>query len=150
MSEKYAWSRRSFDDVWRGGPCETYRECVEEAIDDGYALTDTFAIGLIEKYNIDVDFADAIIERLQIDAYDEVGEVSEDWLDSVNRLQVDALNDRIYNVVIEWLKEVNEEPTFYSIAPCFSGTLEEAIAIHKEKTVDTPKGGKFLNKREVD
>ncbi len=143
MAEKYAWSRRSDDEIWCGGPCATLRECVEEALDDGYALTDTFAIGLIEKYNIDIDFADTIIERLQTDAYDEVGEVSEDWLNSVNRLQVDALNARIYNVVIEWLKEVNEEPTFYSIAPCHDCTLAEAIEMHKERTINTPKGGKF-------
>lgn len=143
MSEKYAWSRRSDDDIWHGGPCETIRECVEEAIDDGYTLTDTFAIGLIEKYNINVDFADIIIEYLQQDAYEEVGEVSEDWLDYIDRSKIAELNDRIHKVVVEWIKEVNEEPTFYSIAPCFSGTLEEAIEVHKEKTMNTPKGGKF-------
>jgi hypothetical protein len=143
MAEKYAWSRRSDDEIWRGGPCATIRECVEEALAEGYQLTDTFAIGIIEPYSIDTYFADMIIDRLQEHAYDEVGEVSDGWLDYVSKEDVARLDERLSQIIFDWLKEVKEEPTFYSIAPCHDCTLAEAIEMHKERTINTPKGGKF-------
>jgi hypothetical protein len=143
MAEKYAWSRQSDDEIWQGGPCETVKECVEEAIADGYDLSDTFAVGLIEPYSIDIDFADLIIERLQEDAYDEVGEVTEGWLDYVKRDDLTRLDDSLKQVINNWLKDVAEEPTFYTIAPCYEGTLVEALAEYQERAKVAPKGGKI-------
>jgi hypothetical protein len=143
MTEKYAWSRQSDDEIWQGGPCKTVKECVEEAIADGYDLSDTFAVGLIEPYSIDIDFADLIIERLQEDAYDEVGEVTEGWLDYVKRDDLTRLDDSLKQVINNWLKDVAEEPTFYTIAPCYEGTLAEALAEYQERVKAAPKGGKI-------
>jgi hypothetical protein len=143
MVNKYAWSRHSDDEIWHGGPCDPIKECVEEAIAEGYELSDTFAIGLIENYSIDIDFADMIIERLQEDAYDVVGEVSDGWLDYVNRDDITHLDNKLRQVVNDWLKEIKEEPTFYTIAPCSECTLEEALAEHHERVKSTPKGGKY-------
>jgi hypothetical protein len=142
MSNKYAWSRNSDDEIWRGGPCDSIRECVKEAVDEGYGVDETIALGLIEPYEIDYDFANFILERLGEDAYDEVGEVSYGWLDSVSKEAIEKLNSRLTEVVSGWLKEVHEEPTFYKVIPCEECTLTEAMNIHYERVKNAPKGGK--------
>lgn len=142
MIKKYAWSRNSDDEIWRGGPCDTIKECVEEALDEGYHLDENIAIGLIENYEVNYDFAQDIVERLAEDAYDEVGDASDGWLDSAKKEELDKLNDRITPIIKEWLKEIHEEPCFYKVLPFEECTLQEALEIHKAKTANSPKGGK--------
>lgn len=143
MIKRYAWSKHSDDELWHGGPCDSLRDCVEEAVENGYSMEDTFAVGLIEEYNIDLDFAWRIIEDLQEDAYDEVGEASDSWLDCTTREQRDELNSRIHKIVREWLKEIHEEPSFYKVLPCHEITLKEAMDIHNEKVASMVRGGKI-------
>ena len=139
--KQYAWSRRSDDELWYGGPCDSIRECVEEAQDEDYELTDTIALGLIERYEVNYDFAQDIVERLCEDAWDEVGEASDGWLDSAKRPELDKLNARILPIVREWLKEIHEEPSFYKVLPFKECTLAEALELHQSKVADSPKGG---------
>ena len=103
--------------------------------------TDTIALGLIERYEVNYDFAQDIIERLCEDAWDEVGEASDGWLDSAKRPELDKLNARILPIVREWLKEIHEEPSFYKVLPFKECTLAEALKLHQSKVVDSPKGG---------
>ena len=139
--KQYAWSRRSDEELWYGGPCDSRRECVEEAQDEDYELTDTIALGLIERYEVNYDFAQDIVERLCEDAWDEVGEASDCWLDSAKRPELDKLNARILPIVREWLKEIHEEPSFYKVLPFKECTLAEALELHQSKVADSPKGG---------
>lgn len=148
MTKKYAWSRHSDDEIWRGGPCDSIRECVEEALAEDYEMTDTFALGHIEEYNINCYFADDIIERLQNDAYDEVGEVAEDWLDNVSKEDREKLETRLFTVVQEWLKEIHELPSFYKVLPCEECTLREALEVHNSLTANSAKGGKINKNKE--
>lgn len=143
MKQKYAWSRYSDDEIWHGGPCDSIRECVEEALDDGFELTDSFAIGIIEPYEVNYDFADDITYRLGEDAFDEVGEVASDWLNYVSKENLEKLNARVTTVVKEWLKEIHEEPSFYKVFPCEECTLQEALEIHNEKVANMSRGGKL-------
>lgn len=143
MKYKYAWSRMSDDEIWHGGPCNSIQECVREASDEGYTAEDTFALGYLEDYTLDLCFADHLIEYLQEDAYDEVGEVAYDWLDSVDRDQRESLNNRITEVVKEWLKEIHEEPNFYKVLPFNECTLQEALEIHREKVANMARGVKL-------
>lgn len=115
---------------------------MKEAIDEGYGAEETIALGLIEPYKVDYDFATFIFERLGEDAYDEVGEVSYGWLDNVLKEDVEKLNSRLTEVVFKWLKEVNEEPTFYKVLPWEECTLKEAMNIHYERVKNASKGGK--------
>lgn len=143
MTKRYAWTRNSDDEVWYGGPCDSIIECAEEAQYEGFDLNDTIAIGHIEPYKVNYDFAQDIVERLCEDAWDEVGEASDGWLDSVKRPELDKLNDRILPIVLEWLKELHEEPSFYKILPFEECTIEEAIKLHNETIAALPKGGKI-------
>lgn len=143
--KRYAWSRNSDDEIWRGGPCDTIKECVEEALDEDYGFDDFIALGLIEDYEVNYDFAQDIVERLAEDAYDEVGDASDGWLDSAKRADFDRLNDRIIPIIKEWLKEIHEEPSFYKVLPFEECTLKEALMLHVEKTAAMSKGGKGEN-----
>lgn len=138
MGKRYAWSKSMDDEVWYGGPCDTIRECLFEAYEEGYSEEDTFSLGYIKDYNIDYDFAQDIVERLCEDAYDEVGEASYGWLDSAKRYQLDKLNEKIIPIVKEWLQEIGEKPYFYGIEPFVECKLKEALSLNKDK----PKGGK--------
>lgn len=140
--KQYAWSRRSDDELWYGGPCDSIRECVEEAQGEDYEMNDTIALGLIERYEVNYDFAQDIVERLCEDAWDEVGEASDGWLDSAKRPELDKLNEKILPIVREWLKEIHEEPSFYKVLPFEECTLAEALALHETKVANAPKGGK--------
>ena len=142
MANKYAWSQRRDDEIWRGGPCDSIKECVEEAQEEDYELEDTFALGLIEGYEINYDFAQDIVERLCEDAWDEVGEASDGWLDSAKRVQLDLLNERITPIIEEWLKEIGEHPSFYKVLPFEECTLKEALELHNEKVANMSRGGK--------
>ena len=145
MANKYAWSRNSDDEIWRGGPCDTIKECVEEALDEDYGLDDFIALGLIEGYEVNYDFAQDIVERLCEDAWDEVGEASDGWLDSAKKAQLDLLNERITPIVKEWLKEIGEQPSFYKVLPFEECTLKEALMLHVEKMAAMSRGGKSEN-----
>lgn len=140
--KQYAWSRRSDDELWYGGPCDSIRECVEEAQGEDYEMDDTIALGLIERYEVNYDFAQDIVERLCEDAWDEVGEASDGWLDSAKRPELDKLNEKILPIVREWLKEIHEEPSFYKVLPFEECTLAEALALHETEVANAPKGGK--------
>jgi len=143
MKQKYAWSRCGDDEIWHGGPCDTIKECVDEALAEGYSMEDSFALGITEKYEIGSLFADRIIEDLQQDAYDEVGEIAYDWLESVTALQKEELETLIQHVVYMWLSRINEKPTFYKVHPCEECTLKEAMEIHNEKVANMSRGGKI-------
>lgn len=143
MAKRYSWSRNSDDEIWRGGPCDSIRECVKEASDEGYRPDETIAIGLIEDYEVNYDFAQDIIEHLAEDAYEEVGEASDGWLDSTKKEDLDRLNDRLIPIIKEWLKEIHEEPCFYKVLPFEECTLQEALEIHWTKVADAAKGGKI-------
>lgn len=136
--KEYSWTRTLSDEIWRNGKYDSIQECVVEALNCGYTLEDTFAIGLVEPYEINYDFADLITERLADDAYEEVGEVAEDWLYKIPKEHMDNLNDRITSIVKGWLEEIKETPSFYKILPIKECTLNEALEEYREK----PKGGK--------
>lgn len=141
--KQYAWSRYSDDELWYGGPCDSIRECVKEASDEGYGSDETIALGLIERYEVNYDFAQDIVERLCEDAWDEVGEASDGWLDSAKRAQLDLLNERITPIIKEWLREIGEQPSFYKVLPFEECTLKEAIELHNAEAAVRAKGGKI-------
>ena len=139
MTYRYAWTESIDDEIWRGGPCDSVNECAREALMEGYLPTSAFAIGIIEEYKVNYhDFADEIVYRLSEDAFNEVGAASEGWLDSLTKEDLEKLNCRVMEVIGQWLKEVNQVPSFYRVLPCGEHTVEEALRSGK----DSPKGGK--------
>jgi ParB family chromosome partitioning protein len=65
-----------------------------------------------ELVDIDIDY---IFDHIADTARDMVGEVGEDYLNDVSRADGDILESRIREVVVNWIKEFEYEPTFYRV-----------------------------------
>ncbi len=107
MSEKvkYTWETQADREIWEHDVFDTIDECLRDAwqnyeIEPGTKI----AIGICEDYvpHIDVDF---FLERVGEDAYEEVGEVAEDWPCFESRKGY------------YWLGKTNQVPNFYHILP---------------------------------
>lgn len=81
-----------------------------------------------------------IIEYLQDNAYDEIGEVSDGWLSGITKEQEEDLESRVIKVVLEWLKDCKEEPTFYKVLPFDELTLQEALQKYDRSTTKARMG----------
>lgn len=125
--DKYAWTLRMDDEIWRGGPCDSIDECVKEAILEGYKNGDSISVGLCENYKVNHIDGDYMIEWLQEQAVDQVGEVAYDWLDSLTLEQRTDLSDMLLETVTKWMKKHNQEPHFYKVSPLYNITIGEEI-----------------------
>lgn len=85
----------------------------DEDDEDGNIPT-TFCVGEKHEFEPCVD-ADSIIEYVGCCAYDECGEIAEDYLYDVPRETVDNLQDKIQSVFDDWLDDNNLRPSFYSV-----------------------------------
>jgi hypothetical protein len=113
-------------------------EYAEDYLGEGndYLENGYFDVGQLRKASYAID-GDDIIEHIQEQFFEQCGDVSENWLgyprsrksyesneDYVKRIKplqekynanIDMLENRIHDVVDVWLKEIGEEPNFYSI-----------------------------------
>ncbi len=89
-------------------------ETIEEAIEAGKKeIGESFYIGEKVKYlpSISVD----IVEDLISNAEEECGEWTYGWLDNLKSEQIDDLNDKVLDVVYDWLKKYDNMPTFFLV-----------------------------------
>ena len=59
--------------------------------------------------------ADYLIDSIREQAYEECGECCEGWLgwlDGLNKEQEEILEERLNKVLIDWLEETNNSPSF--------------------------------------
>jgi hypothetical protein len=80
-------------------------------IDDNYKDVNSFYVGQVQYYTPYIS-PEWLIEQVGEMAYDECGEVAEDWLCHVKNEKVKQLGDMINEVFMEWLKDVGEMLTF--------------------------------------
>lgn len=74
----------------------------------------SFYIGTKTDYVPCVDEI-TVIEQLQMDAYEEYGEIAEDYLANVAPLEQELLKQKLQNAFDEWIKETGNEPWFYVV-----------------------------------
>jgi hypothetical protein len=55
-----------------------------------------------------------IIEQLSMRAYDDVGEVAEDWPEAT-KADVEKLDDMISEAIEKWMDETANRPAFYEL-----------------------------------
>lgn len=60
-------------------------------------------------------FAENVLEQMQEQAYDEVGECSEGWLSDVTKEAHQELEDQLNAVVDAWLTKHGHTPHFFSV-----------------------------------
>lgn len=100
---------------------------IEEALDEAkecwfecYDISDSedgyidIYIGEAEYYT-DGIFVDYIIEQQQQDAYSEMGEYAEDYLEDITKEEKAILQERLNKVWNEFKKEFNHEARFYNV-----------------------------------
>lgn len=112
-NKKYTWNYDLDDEIWTHDSFSTIEECVEDAKENYHYNGDYIVVGKVKHYEPNVD-VDDVIERLQEQAYEDCGESSVGWIDLENK-NVEILSERVNKIVKDWLKETNQEPTFYSI-----------------------------------
>lgn len=138
--QKYAWTFDEDDEYWTSGMLDSIEECLAEAEIanelDNHQHKYVY-VGWCEEFDVYVNAAD-VLERLEEDAYDEFGEVAEEWdalyykLDKADG-SLDELSDQITNIVTEWLKNKKRLPGFYKIRKIEKFPLKMTLTLKQEK-----------------
>ncbi|MGN0943662.1 hypothetical protein [Fusobacterium varium] len=120
-NKKYAFSYN--DEDYSNETFSTIEEALEEAKEcwfERYDISDS-ADGYIDiyigeaEYYKDGIYVDGIIEQQQQDAYSEMGECAEDYLESITDEEKDILQERLNKVWKEFKKEFKHEARFFKI-----------------------------------
>ena len=59
--------------------------------------------------------ADCLVERLGEEVYEEIGDCAETYLEDVQKEHLDILDEKLNEVLSDWLKEYNYEPNFSKV-----------------------------------
>lgn len=119
MSKEYSWTENVTDDIWYHERFSSVDECIKDAIGCGKKPGEKIVIGICEDYVPQLS-ADALLDRVSEDAYEEVGEVAEGWPEFEDRKgyrYIDKLQEKIDKAFNEWLEETKQIPSFYRIQP---------------------------------
>lgn len=112
----YTWSKHEDDGVWTNATFGTEAECIRDAAESGES--GVIYIGeCTDPYSPCPD-VDSMLERLEEDAYEEYGEVTEGWqpLDTKNHeAEYERLVAAVTDAVNTYLAETNQTPDFYHI-----------------------------------
>lgn len=107
----------------------------EDAIEDGkeyfrsehYEEVDCFDVGEAVKPDIPRINAEWVIEHVAENMFEEVGEVAEDWLTEVSEEDLNKIDKKLNRLFIEWLKETNNMPDFFTIRNVKTIYLDDKI-----------------------
>ena len=116
---KYTWETDETD-IWRHDVFDTVEDCILDAKENYCIETGTeIVVGEAVPWDPYV-YASNILEHLEEDAYEECGEVTEDWYaydykSEEGRKSLDELSDKITEIVKQWLKDNGTYPGFYMI-----------------------------------
>lgn len=84
MNKEYSWTENQTDDIWYHGKFASVEECIKDAIGCGKKPGEKIVIGICEDYVPHLS-ADALLDQVSEDAYEEVREVAEGWPEFENR-----------------------------------------------------------------
>lgn len=114
---KYTWET-SETDIWRHDIFDTVEDCILDAKENYCIETGTeIVVGEVVPWEPYVDAFD-ILNELQFQAYDECGEITENWYSydcKKDKEKVQQLSEKLTEIVKLWLKENGTYPNFYTI-----------------------------------
>lgn len=116
---QYTWNTREDGEDWDNDRFDTIEECLQDAWQNDVEPGTMIVIGIREDYEPIIN-VDDVLERVGEDAYEEVGEVAEDWPAFVSRkgyYGAEELEKELNRVFQEWLVKTNQVPDFYKIYP---------------------------------
>jgi len=120
------WNYRKTDELWGHDEYETEEECISDAKENyGMEVGDTIAIGTVYPYVVCID-AETVLDALEENAYEECGEVVEDWktYSKDNKEELDNLTNELTECVNRYLLSVKEVPSFYKIDDIYTVTIK--------------------------
>lgn len=124
----YSWAEREDQEIWNNGKFETVEDCIKDAMESGYIYGDTIYIGLCDDVEIGGIDLSQLLEAVEEDMYEQVGEVSYSWdLSSIGEERKDIYNvyeERLRKLVMDYISEIGAEPSFYSIVDIRPITIE--------------------------
>ena len=128
MIKIYSWSDNATDELWSNGTFETVEECIKDAKLDwnGKKSGDEIAIGTVVPYVVSADI-DCMLEQLEQNAYEECGDAAESWDISTykgHKKEFDELQEKVTELVNEYLEKIGEKPTFYKIDDIYTVTID--------------------------
>lgn len=114
---KYTWETDETD-IWRHDVFDTVEDCILDAKENYCIETGTeIVVGEVVPWEPYVDAFD-ILNELQFQAYDECGEITENWYSydcKKDKEKVQQLSEKLTEIVKLWLKENDTYPNFYTI-----------------------------------
>lgn len=118
----YTWMENDNCDIWDRDEFTTIEECISDAYDCGYEPGETIYVGECQKVEVGGIYFDDVLERVEETMYDEVGAVSEGWdISSITGAYSDRkeiyekYQNKLENLVMEYIKEIKEIPSFYKV-----------------------------------
>lgn len=124
----FSWSDNATDEWWVNDTFGTVEECIKDAKSEwnGKKSSDEIAIGTIVPYVVSADI-DCMLEQLEQDAYEECGDAAESWYISNRKgheKEYDELQEKVTQLVNEYLEKIGEKPSFYKINDIYMVTID--------------------------
>lgn len=119
----YTWMEYPNAEIWNKDTFETIEECVEDA-KKNYLIKSGEEIYIGECKDVEIGgiYLEDVLERVEEDMYDKVGEVSEGWgITSIrepyeDRQPVyDKYDKKLEKLVKDYIEEIGETPGFYKV-----------------------------------
>ena len=114
---KYTWETDETD-IWRHDVFDTVEDCILDAKENYCIETGTeIVVGEVVPWEPYVDAFD-ILNELQFQAYNECGEITENWYSydcKKDKEKIQQLSEKLTEIVKLWLKENGTYPNFYTI-----------------------------------
>jgi hypothetical protein len=123
MDRKNKWTYELYnEDIWSSGEdFDTKEEAIETGVKEAKDIMEVeqfdsyyFWVGQIQEYVPCIN-AYSVLDNLAENACEQCGEVAEDYLYPVSKEEIHKLEDMLNEALKKWMKETNNEPTFYSI-----------------------------------
>ena len=135
-NKKYAWSFEE-NSLQYSGSYSSIEECIEVVRKQNYENKKVVFIGEHAKYGTSID-AEMILDDINSNAYDTLGEIAEDYLVNIPNGQLKELENGLDEFYQEWLKKYNLELEYideieaYSIETGENLSAEELEVINNE------------------
>lgn len=115
----YTWAESPDEEIWRNGKYDSIEECVMEARECGCRPGSTIYVGECEDVCIGGIDLSAVLDSVEEDMYEQVGEISEDWdisrITDARRAVYEKYEERLFNLVNDYINEIGEGRGFYQI-----------------------------------
>ena len=105
------------NEIWQtSGHYDTKQEAIDAGLAEIQKEDQSFDVGQVAPANIHYGIdADVVLDQIAEHAYEEVGEVADDYLNHVPKEERDVLTQDLFITISKWFKKYNYNQEFYKI-----------------------------------